>query len=287
MEETRSSIQNLEVQLEHILQQLARRSQHDIFIDHIPTRYTQVEYFTFRIGMEDQASEGMEGNKVIKDNYMPIEVVYNRPAIRSIATIVSSSDDSIPLIKPSTYKREPTVFLLLEVIQKLALLFLFSLEPTVGKFSKGRSSMEALCKEFQKIGFVGSYTLGLPDYRHISFDQLPPHLFHKAILFSIGHLVGEPLEIDISTANGTRPSKARLWKNPDAAMTNTDLQPNDSIRHKISQLETTFLASGNPSLQVPKLSSGTNEVCSKNPSSIPSQKAFATVNSSKPASSKQ
>ncbi|KAL3537596.1 hypothetical protein ACH5RR_000962 [Cinchona calisaya] len=37
----------------------------------------QVDDFTFRSVMEDQASEVMEGNKDIKDVYMPAEEVYN------------------------------------------------------------------------------------------------------------------------------------------------------------------------------------------------------------------
>ncbi|KAL3516699.1 hypothetical protein ACH5RR_023601 [Cinchona calisaya] len=117
--------------------------------------------------------------------------------------------------------------------------------------------MEALCKEFQKIGFVASYMVGILDYHllmkfdyeedylcvwccgfwtifgfgmqiikwtldfcldsetplaliWISLDQLPRHLFHKVVFFAIGRLVGEPLKIDISTTNGTRPSKAMV-----------------------------------------------------------------------------
>ncbi|KAL3529196.1 hypothetical protein ACH5RR_008518 [Cinchona calisaya] len=44
----------------------------------------------------------------------------------------------------------------------------------------------------------------------IPFDQLPRYLFYKAALNSIGRLVGDPLKIDISMANGCRPSKARV-----------------------------------------------------------------------------
>ncbi|CAI9112538.1 OLC1v1012999C1 [Oldenlandia corymbosa var. corymbosa] len=66
--------------------------------------------------------------------------------------------------KPSVYKGEPVFPLTKEEDETLAAPFKLSL---VGKFSKRRPKMDFLWHQFQKIGFKGSYSLGMIDHRHI------------------------------------------------------------------------------------------------------------------------
>lgn len=60
----------------------------------------------------------------------------------------------------SAYKGRPIVFFTDEDVQVLSSPFKFVL---VGKFSKGHSNMEDLCKDFQMVGFKGVYSIGLLD----------------------------------------------------------------------------------------------------------------------------
>ena len=90
------------------------------------------------------------------------------PSKRSFADILASSSNPLPssqFLKPrEVYRGEPAVTFTIDEIQSLASPFRFAL---VGKFSKGRPSMEALRKEFLTIGYKGTFTLGLLDPRHV------------------------------------------------------------------------------------------------------------------------
>ncbi|CAI9102482.1 OLC1v1000762C1 [Oldenlandia corymbosa var. corymbosa] len=81
-----------------------------------------------------------------------------------------NGEESFIHSSPTVYKGEPAFLLTKEEDDKLAEPFKNAL---IGKFSKGRPSMEYLWAQFQKIGFKGEFSLGMLDHRLvlICFDQ--------------------------------------------------------------------------------------------------------------------
>ena len=65
---------------------------------------------------------------------------------------------------PSSFKGKPAVFFLDGDVFALSAPFKLAL---VGKFSRGRPTMEELRKFFQAVGYKGVYSLGWLDPRHV------------------------------------------------------------------------------------------------------------------------
>ena len=89
------------------------------------------------------------------------------PSKRSFADILSSSAAVAPIscLKPrENYRGEPAVSFSAEDVRLLSSPLKFAL---IGKFSRGRPSMEGLRKDFMSVGFKGSFSLGLLDPRHV------------------------------------------------------------------------------------------------------------------------
>ncbi|KAI5663628.1 hypothetical protein M9H77_22951 [Catharanthus roseus] len=164
----------------------------------------------------------------------------------SFAELFSSKSTapSPPIIKTvNLYKGEPALYFDPHEILNLVAPFKLTL---VGKFSHGRPSMDVLRKEFPKVSFKGSFSMGWMDSRHmlihfdfgrrlyevldegdmvfsrvsssepsillawVSLEGLPIHFFNKAALFSIATAIGNPLKIAEATTNLTRPSVPRV-----------------------------------------------------------------------------
>lgn len=89
---------------------------------------------------------------------------------RSFADILSSSSNEAPIRPQERYKGMPTVTFSDEDIHFFASDLRFAL---IGKFTKGRPSMDILRKSFDLIGFRGAFNLGLIDHQHIliNFDR--------------------------------------------------------------------------------------------------------------------
>lgn len=65
----------------------------------------------------------------------------------------------------------------------------------VGKFSHGRPSMEILRKAFAAIGFVGSFSLGLMDYRHVLICFTLEEDFHRRWLKGLWVIQEFPIRV--------------------------------------------------------------------------------------------
>lgn len=86
---------------------------------------------------------------------------------KNFGDLLSSSNSvhDAPIIKHVTqYKGELPVYF--EPLEIISLVPPFKLT-FVGKFSHGKTSIEALCKEFHKVGFKGSFLVGWIDPWHI------------------------------------------------------------------------------------------------------------------------
>lgn len=94
------------------------------------------------------ASENIWSKKLFADLFIP-----------------SKTTTAVPSFKPSSqYKGEPAIFFEEEEIGSLAASLHNCL---IGKFSYGKVLMEVLRKEFHKIDFKGSSTIGCLDPRHV------------------------------------------------------------------------------------------------------------------------
>ncbi|KAL0457103.1 UNVERIFIED_CONTAM: hypothetical protein Slati_1049500 [Sesamum latifolium] len=123
---------------------------------------------------------------------------------RAAKKVFSESEDYFG--KPCTYRGSRAINFSMEETEKLAAHLKFAL---IGKFSHGYPN-----------GFPMRIFKWSPEFNPkiessivpiwIRFPELPVHLFQKKALFGIASLIGSPLKIDEATADGIRPSVARV-----------------------------------------------------------------------------
>ncbi|KAL0361239.1 UNVERIFIED_CONTAM: hypothetical protein Sradi_3808400 [Sesamum radiatum] len=85
---------------------------------------------------------------------------------------------------------------------------------------RGGCTINFSLEETEKLSAYLKFALWSPEFNPniessiapvwIQFLELPVHLFQKKVLFGIISLIGSPLELDEATANGLRPSVARV-----------------------------------------------------------------------------
>ncbi|CAI9102630.1 OLC1v1000927C1 [Oldenlandia corymbosa var. corymbosa] len=109
------------------------------------------------------------------------------------------NEDVVIHSNPTIFKGEPAFLLTKDEDDKLAEPFQFAV---IGKFSKGKLTMEYLWNQFQKIGFKALVW--------VAFEGLPIHRFNEKYLCKLASIIGNPLKIDVSRLNMSRPSIARV-----------------------------------------------------------------------------
>ncbi|KAL0908199.1 hypothetical protein M5K25_022677 [Dendrobium thyrsiflorum] len=177
----------------------------------------------------------MAGNRLLDPIFL--DGVSQSRSFREVLSRTSSSS-TFSALKVSSCHGIPALLISDAELNALAAPFEFAL---VGKFPNRRPSFEAIRKFFFQLKLDGEFSVTILNNKNIivefslidpilfnglciltlmwnllsfrfeiSFPNLRPHLFSTRILQGLGSIFGRPLKTDSATANGTRPSVARV-----------------------------------------------------------------------------